>query len=398
MENVKEIVKTIEKRLNGIHIGVMDGESEPVLLISADYPGVWLEHVYDSLMYARLYEGNEHIAENTVRLFIKHQTPEGQLPALVAKNGSKSYNQIQECVSFARLAYDIYSLRKDKAFLREIYNACSRWDEWLCRNRMTLGKGLIEQFVGFDTGHDNSSRADGLTYRGNYRVNGAGMNASVFPPDEKSAPLIAVDMNCNLYASRRALARMARELGCEESAKVWESKAREIKNRLFEYCLDRDDAFFYDLNKDMTKRKYLSCTVFHLFMERVLDPTEDKALIDEIYDRHINNEKEFKTPYPYPSMAICDKGWRLNSAFYCWSYFSQGLIALRATLWMDEYGYSSDLDRLCEIWLKAWTKCYDKVKLGQELHPITGEPSKASEWYSSCMLFYIYSARRLHII
>lgn len=398
MENVKEIVRTAENRLRDIHIGTADGESEPVLLISADYPGVWLEHVYDSLMYSRLYPGNDFLAENTVRLFIKHQTPDGQFPALVAKNGSKSYSHIQECVSFARLAYDIYSLHKDKTFLREIYDACSRWDKWLCENRMTLGKGLIEQFVGFDTGHDNSSRADGLTCRGSYRVDGISMNASVLPHGEKTAPIIAVDMNCNLYASRRALAVMARELGCDRDAEAWEIKAKDVKDRLFQYCLDRKDAFFYDLNRDMSKRKYLSCTVFHLFMEGVLDPAEDKALIDEIYERHINCENEFRTPYPYPSMAICDKGWRLNSEYNCWSYFSQGLTALRATLWMDDYGYGADLDRLCDVWLRAWTNCFDRVKLGQELHPTTGEPSKASEWYSSCMLFYIYSARRLKII
>ena len=58
---------------------------------------------------------------------------------------------------------------------------------------------------------------------------------------------------------------------------------------------------------------------------------------------------------------------------------------------------SADFDIVCEKWLKAWSRCYDEFKLGQELDPITGKPSVSSEWYSSSMLFYWYAAKRLHI-
>jgi len=130
-------------------------------------------------------------------------------------------------------------------------------------------------------------------------------------------------------------------------------------------------------------------------MEGVLDKEEDKELIRELYERHISNPEEFNTPYPYPSMAINDPSCEGHKDFNCWGYYSQGLIALRATLWMDKYGLSSELDRLCEKWLEAWERSYDSFKLGQELDPISGEPTKSSEWYSSTMLFYLYAAERL---
>ncbi len=79
----------------------------------------------------------------------------------------------------------------------------------------------------------------------------------------------------------------------------------------------------------------------------------------------------------------------------CWGYYSQGLIALRCTLWMDEYGFSEDFYRLCEAWVEAWTKHYDTLKFGQEIDPISGVPTDCSEWYSSTMLFYFYASRRL---
>ena len=44
------------------------------------------------------------------------------------------------------------------------------------------------------------------------------------------------------------------------------------------------------------------------------------------------------------------------------------------------------------------TEFYEEGKFGQELDPMDGKPSGGSEWYSSCMLFYVYAVRRLKIL
>jgi hypothetical protein len=129
-------------------------------------------------------------------------------------------------------------------------------------------------------------------------------------------------------------------------------------------------------------------------MEGVLDNESDAALIKEIYERHISNPDEFATPYPYPSMAISDPSCEGHAQRNCWGYYSQGLIALRATLWMEQYGFEGEFDNLCSKWVKAWTEHFDTLKLGQELDPISGVPTKSSEWYSSTMLFYLYAIER----
>ena len=69
--------------------------------------------------------------------------------------------------------------------------------------------------------------------------------------------------------------------------------ANEVKKRLFEECYDKNDKFFYDVDKFENKRKYLSSTIFHLFLEGVLDKNEDKNIIDDLYKYHIKNENEF---------------------------------------------------------------------------------------------------------
>ena len=402
-DNVASICEEITRRLETIHIGCFQNQTEPLLLISEAYPGVWLEHVYDSVIYAKLDPAKLYLAENTVRLFLSHQTPDGQLPCYIW-DGARvhvpphklvGYCQIQECVSFGMLCLEVYKLNNDKGFLEECYEGVSKWAKWLHSNRMTTNRGLIEMFCGYDTGHDNSGRLEGLSCKQNYVVNGDEMNAAVLPPNDNAAPVLAVDMNCNFYATNMALSQMAEILGKQTDAKLWQEQANAVKEKLLQLCYCEADSFFYDVDKHGAFRKYLSSTVFHLFSEKVLDRDKDANIIEELYSKHIKNPKEFWTPFPFPSMSVSDPSWKKHEPYNCWGYFSQALIALRCTLWMDEYGFSSDFDVVCQKWLQAVTNAYSQFHMGQELDPITGEPSCSSEWYSSCMLFYLYAARRL---
>lgn len=65
---------------------------------------------------------------------------------------------------------------------------------------------------------------------------------------------------------------------------------------------------------------------------------------------------------------------------------------------MDYYGWSEDFDYICSKWVESWTKHFEDIKLAQEIDPVTGVPTDSSEWYSSCMLCYIYAVDRLKLI
>lgn len=401
---VRKIYADIMQRIDEKHVFCFPTMDKPMFLISAQYPGVWMEHIYDAVFFGMLEPDRREMATTTIDAFIARQRDDGQLPfgvfasrMNVPKEDNSNYSQIQECVSFAALCLDAYRMTDDAEFLRRAFEASKKWVAWLENNRMTRGEGLVEMFVGFDTGHDNSGRLEGMKCKGNNTVDGVKQLASVLPEDDVT-PIIAVDMNCNYYSSLVSIARMAEILGDAEESERYLKKAAQVKKKLFDTCLDADDAFFYDVDKHGNKRRYLSSTVFHLFLEGVLDPEEDRELIDRIYTEHVKNPAEFWTEYPFPSMAASDPSFKKHHSYNCWGYFSQGLIALRCTRWMDKYGYSEDFDHLCRKWVEAWTRCYGKIKLGQELDPFTGEPSTSSEWYSSCMLFYIYAARRLGLV
>ncbi|MBR6729408.1 MAG: hypothetical protein IKL80_04520 [Clostridia bacterium] len=389
------------------HIACFKDVDKPLFLISEQYPGLWMEHVYDSVMLARLEPGYVHVAENAINLFLDRQRENGHIPFVVIDRNKRpdrtedniaGYSQIQECISFFTLALEVYEMNRNTYFLEKAYEAGKKWIAWLRAYRMTTGKGLIEMFVGYDTGHDNSGRLNGIAYKGNYSVEGVVQSADRRPPDDGITPILAVDMNCNFYGDTMALARMAEILGRDEEAWHFKQDAAEIKKKLFAYCYDEADAFFYDVDKNGHKRKYKSSTIFHPFLEKVLDKEEDRDTIDRIYNEHIKNPEEFWTPYPFPSMAINDPSARGHKEFNSWGYYTQGLIVLRCTRWMDDYGYGKDLDYVLGKWVEAWTEHYDDIKLAQEIDPVTGVPTKSSEWYSSCMLNYVYGVRRLGLL
>ncbi len=50
------------KKLKEENIKCICNMDKPLLTISNAYPGVWLEHVYDSIMYAKLFNDTSKIA------------------------------------------------------------------------------------------------------------------------------------------------------------------------------------------------------------------------------------------------------------------------------------------------------------------------------------------------
>ncbi|MBR6680659.1 MAG: hypothetical protein IKL59_05305 [Clostridia bacterium] len=413
LEKVRYLYEVCSEKM-GSNIKCFKGMDKPLPMISEFYPGVWLEaSVSGAIFLAWDNSDRWNVAENVINVFIDNQTDDGQLPCYILDANAErtknigehvGYSQIQECVSFARLCLIVYKENKDRAFLEKCYEANKAWDGWLRRNRMTTGRGLIEMFCGYDTGHDNSGRLVGMSCKYNYghRENGVvrHYNAAVLPPDDGITPMLAPDMNCTFYATQIALSEMADILGKPDEAAEWREKAKAVKAKLIEHCYNDEDAFFYDVDRNGNQRKYLSISIHHLFMEHVLDKDEDAEMIKAIYEGHLKNPDEFWTPYPFPATAISDPYWQnlKNPVSNNWGYYTQTLTLQRCRFWMDDYGYTEDFDEVCRRWIEAYTDNFDKIPFGQEIHPITGEPTDCSEWCIGVMNFYRYVVNRLKLL
>lgn len=378
------------------------GEDHPILKISENYPGIWLESTLDSVLLARLFPEKRYAARNMVELFLHNQTPQGQFPLAVLdrpdpKDPAKPEIfdfQIQEVVPFGPMALEVYEYDHDPDLLARMYDGFCRWDAWLCANRMTSNRGLIEMFCGYDTGMDNSGRNHGMSCPENY----GNRNAAVLPPDDV-VPILAPDMNMVFWADRMALSQMARLLGKPEEAAAWETKADEVKRLIFHYCFNEEDLAFYDVDKHGKQRKYLSIVQARMFYMHFLD----NELAERIFRRHFENPEAFNTPCPLPSMAASDPTFNekfrfgMDMSVNNWGHFVQGDTAERTVLWLDQYGKHAYFDRFLEAWMRAWTESED-IPFGQEIDPITCKPSRCSPWYTPTMLIYIFGARRFGIL
>ena len=396
---IREKYELARRRVEDFHIRTFEGQPGPIFLISTTYPGVWLEHAFDAVVWARLNPGDPaaaNVARNQMLLFLRNQKEDGRLPFNVLDpalmrargraGGGVGYSQIQECVAFARLCLETYELTRDRDFLLEAYEKCARWDAWLVTNRMTQKTGLIELFCLYDTGHDNSARLADIPVR-------CPDADGKIPAEADAVPMLAPDMNAVFYGDRTALAEMAAVLGRDAEAQAWREKAEEVRQKMLELLYDPADEFFYDRDRHGQLRKFLSISITNVFTERV----PDQALFDRIYERHMKNPAEFWSPYPFPSLALSDPGCVQDRDGNSWGFYAQGLTALRGVRWMDAYGRGADYDHLLRQWVSAYASD-DEMLFAQELHPVTGALSKSSEWYSSAMLLYMYAVRRLGLL
>ena len=381
----KERYKIAEETLFTQNVRKLPDFDGEVVKISDCYPGIWMEHSYDPLVLATLYREFSKVPENQAEMFFKHQREDGQLPAFFHYGTGSlkiGYGQIQECVSFGKICFETYQLTQNKDFLAKSYEAFKKWDNWLCDARMTRGKGLIELFCEWDTGHDHALRLESVPHAS---TDGFGREYA----DNGFLPMLAPDMNAVFYGDRMALSYMADELGKADEAEEWRKKAKQVKEKMFELLYNKEDEFFYDLDKNDNLRKFKTIMITNVFHEHVLSQDE----FDVIYDRYFKSDKHFGTPVPFPATSVSDPAWIQNRAGNSWNFYAEALVALRAERWMEHYKKHDDYEKLLYKWIECYTN--SDLMFGQEFHPITGEPSECSPNYSSALLFYIRAMRKL---
>ena len=66
---IKGIHDAIIERIETKHIGCFSDRDKPLFLISETYPGVWMEHIYDAVIYARLDPTKKELAKITLLSF-----------------------------------------------------------------------------------------------------------------------------------------------------------------------------------------------------------------------------------------------------------------------------------------------------------------------------------------
>jgi hypothetical protein len=295
--------------------------------------------------------------------FFKLQRADGQIPSTnkvseIDDAHATGLGQTQMVVPIAATAWELAHATGDDELLRAAYSACSRWDEWLVRNRNTRGTGLTEGFCTYDTGMDNSPRWAGIPNRCPDK------DAKRFPPN-LGVPRLCPDLSATTYGARIALAAMAKALGKNAEADRWTESADTIRGLILSTLYVPEDAAFYDLDAENRFVKIRCDILSRICGEHVVD----QRLFDELWTRQIHDPKAFWAELPLPSVAMDDPLFVRPIPRNSWGGASQGLTALRAPRWFDHYDRAAEFSVMMDRWCEA---IQNDLTFRQQADPQTG--------------------------
>lgn len=350
----------------------------PVLFAGGGYNGIWLEHNQDNLFLA---EYAPEAAWESQRLFLRQQRADGLFPAAITST-CISYKQLQSVWPFARCALELAKkLNRPEADFSAVYEAGCRYDQWLERNRNRSGRGVVEMYCEYDTGHDRSPRvtSDNIPHR----TEDAGIM-----PDLPVMPICAVDLSAMMYGGRRALAELADLLGRTREAGQWWRRGEELRERIVEVFYDPQDDFYYDVDP-RGFRRYRTEHLTRLFLNEVVGQEE----FDRLYRKYFEDPREFQTPFPFPSVSVSDPCFNFELPHNSWGGNTQALTALRALLWLPRYGRDGERKSLLLKWMRAFI-AFDNP-MTQELNPFNGTPIGAVAAYSPSLILFLEAGKLL---
>ncbi|TLS48396.1 hypothetical protein FE782_30780 [Paenibacillus antri] len=356
---------------------VPNREGKPILQEGGVYHGCWLEST-GTINVELLSRFLPSVAQATFEQFADLQRTDGLIPYKITADGAV-FKQIQLVTPPARSVWTHAELHGgDERFLRKMYQALSRYDDWLATYRNTRGTGCVEAFCAFDTGHDLSPRfwhTPDTPY---------GNDPARCDPQSPLLPFLAPDLTASVYCSRKYLARMARSLGDDAAAAAWEAKAEQSSRCLIEHCFDETDGFFYDVDRHGRFVRIQSDVLLRVLASEV----GDDAFFASSLRRYVLNTRKFFAKYPFASIAMDDPRFDPHSTYNSWAGPSNFLTLLRAPRAFELHGRHVELTWATQSIVSAVSRM---TRFGQTLSPWTGEEG-FTEAYSPaaiCALDYV---------
>lgn len=361
------------------NVQVMPKFAGPVLIEGAEYPGVWQECAPQ--------EGREYVnwrpdvAVNNHMTFFALQREDGQLPAN-NKRSETGFGQIQMVVPIAATAWEVAKATGKDELLSAAYRACSRWDAWLGKYRNLRGTGLVEGFCTYDTGHDNSPRWEGVAHQC------PGKDAKRFV-EGQGTPRLCPDLSATVYGGRVALAGMAKALGKNNEAAMWEERGEDIRKLILAKLYVPEDWAFYDVDAAGKFVKVRGDVLSRVCGEHLVD----QALFERLWAGQLHKKEAFWPAYPLPSIAMDDAKFVRPIPRNSWGGASQALTALRAGRWMEFYGKPAAFAQMMSAWCEALER---DGTYRQQMDPETGVFTEGgSKGYSPAALVMLDYTWRL---
>lgn len=341
------------------------------------YAGCWLEST-GTISAELLSRFLPEVSEQTYRAFALLQREDGLLPYKITAAGP-AFRQIQLVTPLARCVWNHYRLgHADTGFMEEMYRAMAAYDGWLARHRNTRGTGCVEAFGAYDTGHDLSPRfwhAPDTPYR---------EDAACVDPDSPVLPFLAPDLTANVYCQRVYMSRIAGVLGRKEEEGEWARKADESLDRLFRWCYDEADRFFYDRDRSGAFVRVQSDVLLRVLACEV----GDRRFFDDMLRLYLLNTRKFFARYPFTSLAMDDPRFDPFSAYNTWGGPTNFLSLIRAAHAFEHHGRVVEFTWVMRPILSALAAM---ARFPQVISPWTGEAGFTEDYSPAilCLLDFV---------
>lgn len=237
---------------------------------------------WDSIFHAIGFSNiDPYISQQLILSLVATQREDGMIPHMSNTNLSSEITQ-PPVLSWGALK--IYSITKDKDFLRTCFEANRRFLSWCNENRKANDKWLYS----WNTTADINCRCDE-----------SGMDNS--PRFDKSGILQTIDFSCFMANEMRIMAHIAKELGTDGSQ--FEHSFEKIRDDINNTLWDDNDGFYYDYNLTENKlHKVATVSSFLPLFSGVCDDKKAALLVKEL-----NNPLTFATKCPIPCLAKNEK-------------------------------------------------------------------------------------------
>lgn len=348
----------------------------PALNEGGVYRGSWLESTatINAELLSRFVPA---VTTATHLLFARNQRADGMLPYKVTEDGP-GFSQIQIVTPLARTVWNHYRLHGDLAYLREMYDAMARYDEWLATYRDTRGTGGVEAFCTFDTGHDLSPRfwfAPERCFQG---------DATRCDPTAPAVPYVAPDLTANVACQRVYLALIASELG--EDPEPWRARADASLAALWAQCFDEVDGTFYDRDRADALVRIQSDVLLRVLACEV----GDDAFFAAALERYLMNTGKFLAHYGFTSLAMDDPRFDHDFTRNSWGGPVNFLSLVRAPHAFEQHGRVAELGLTASTVLAALAVA---DRFPQCLDPWSGTAGY-TEAYSPSILWFLDAVER----
>jgi glycogen debranching enzyme len=321
------------------------------------YVGVWQ---WDAFFHALAYRHLEkHLAHDQIRIVLDHQREDGMIPDAIHDEGTVTrldfpvVADVTKPPLLAWAAYKLYEIDNDREFQDEIYEPIVRWNNWWFENNDIDGNGLCEYQHPFSSGLDDS------------------------PLWDDGMPVESPDLNTYLYLQQEALAKIARVIGKEVDAEMWQRRADEMARRMIDLTWDAKSGFFW---ASQNGSRVNVRTPFNLF------PLITGQMPSDISQRlvaHLTDERQFWSRYPIPTVAMDDPKY---DPFKMWrgpTWVNVNYLLIEG---LQRSGYP-DLAR--ELRSRTLDLICCQTDIYEYYHPVTGEnpPNAASMFGWSSAVF-----------